>query len=202
MQGGEQFVVYFEAYIEWRNAARWNILAKSGLLSEREELPTRTLVFILTPDGYREQNGTFQLQVGGSPTQQIWFHEICLWREKPQPWWEEAPGLMALLPLCDHGRSEEMAVRHAAESILERLPDDTSERRDLLATLTYFGNLAYPALDVMNLVGVHNMRESKFAEELIAIGRVEGELKAHRAAIWDALEARFARKKQRNSLTA
>src|SRR5579859_3309031 len=58
-EGGERFVVYFEAYTTWREEARWNILAKSGLLSERERLPTRTLVFVLRPEGYREQNDTF-----------------------------------------------------------------------------------------------------------------------------------------------
>jgi hypothetical protein len=54
-QGTDEFIVYFEAYTNWRAEARWNILAKSGLLSEREHLPTRTLVFVLTPRGYRAQ---------------------------------------------------------------------------------------------------------------------------------------------------
>src|ERR1700722_2157157 len=90
-QAGETFVVYFEAYTTWREEARWNILSKSALLSEREQLPTQTFVFILTPDGYREQSGTFQLAVAGRPTQKVWFHEICLWRERPQPWWEQVP---------------------------------------------------------------------------------------------------------------
>jgi hypothetical protein len=66
-QGDESFVVYFEAYTSWRDDARWNILSKSALLSEREQLPTRTLVFVLTPERYREQHGTFRLEVAGEP---------------------------------------------------------------------------------------------------------------------------------------
>src|SRR5260370_39937840 len=50
-QGGELFVVYFEAYPPWRDEARWNLLSKSALRAEREHLPTQTLVFLLTPDG-------------------------------------------------------------------------------------------------------------------------------------------------------
>src|SRR4051794_38028762 len=50
--GDERFVVYFEAFTRWSDDAPWNILAKSSLLSERERLPTRTLVFILTPERY------------------------------------------------------------------------------------------------------------------------------------------------------
>jgi hypothetical protein len=40
----------------------------------------------LTPDGYRDQGGTFRLAVASQPTQQLWFDEVCLWRERPQPW--------------------------------------------------------------------------------------------------------------------
>ena len=39
-EGGERFVVYFEAYTTWREEYRWNILSKSALLSEREQAPT------------------------------------------------------------------------------------------------------------------------------------------------------------------
>ena len=46
-RGRERFVVYFEAYTTWDDDARWNMLAKSGLLSERERAPTKCLVFIL-----------------------------------------------------------------------------------------------------------------------------------------------------------
>src|SRR5260370_14809286 len=69
VEGGEPFVVYFEAYATWRDDARWNILAKSALLSERERLPTRTLVFILRRKGYRAQRGRFRLAARGRPAQ-------------------------------------------------------------------------------------------------------------------------------------
>src|SRR5438552_13769269 len=108
--GAERFVVYMEAYTRWQRSAPWNVLAKSALLSERERLPTLTLVFILLPRGYRAQNGQFRLEIAGFPTQQVWFREICLWLHEPQAWWEEAPGLMALYPLCRHSRSGKHAV--------------------------------------------------------------------------------------------
>jgi hypothetical protein len=193
-QGGEGFVVYFEAYTTWRDESRWNILSKSALLSEREQLPTQTFVFILTPDGYRDQNGTFQLAVAARPTQQLWFHEICLWRERPQPWWEQVPGLMALSPLCDHGQSEDDVVRHAAQNIAAMVAD-TTVRADLLASLGFIGKLAYPMLDAFGLIGRENMRESTFFQEILAEGRaeglVEGRLEMGRAAILDALTIRF-----------
>src|SRR5437868_12996609 len=44
-RGRERFVVYFEAYTYWEEAIPWSVLAKSGLLSERERLPTVSLVF-------------------------------------------------------------------------------------------------------------------------------------------------------------
>jgi hypothetical protein len=189
-QGGESFVVYFEAYTTWRDEARWNLLSKSALLSEREHLPTQTLVFFLTADGYREQDGTFQLAVAGRPTQQLWFHEICLWRERPQPWWEQVPGLMALLPLCDHGRTDEDAVKHAARTITARVAD-TTVRADLLASLGFFGKLAYPLLDAFALIGRENMRESTFFQEILAEGRAEGDLLRGRRDVLEALGVRF-----------
>jgi hypothetical protein len=76
--GGERCVVYMEAYTRWRAAAPWNLLAKSGLLSERERLPTLALVFILLPRGYRSQSGEFRLKLRGETTQQLRYHEVCL----------------------------------------------------------------------------------------------------------------------------
>lgn len=184
--GGARFVVYFEAYTQWRNDVVWGILAKSGLLSERERLPTRTLVFVLTPQRYREQHGTFRLESEGEATQQVWFREILLWRERPEPWWEQVPGLMALLPLCAHGLNEEDAVTQAAQTIMARV-NDTSMRADLLTTLFYFGKLASPAVDVWRLIGVENMRESNFFEEIEAFGR----LVQSQVAIMEALAVRF-----------
>jgi hypothetical protein len=193
-QGGERFVIYFECYTTWREDARWNILAKSALLSEREQLPTCTFVFVLTEEGYRDQSGTFRLAARGQSTQQVWFEEICLWREQPQPWWETVPGLMALLPLTAHGLTEEDAVAQAARSINTQLPQ-TSQRADLLTALAYFGKLAYPALGILDLIGRENMRESKFFEEVISEGRmegrIEGALATRRDDILEALTLRF-----------
>ena len=36
-----------EAYTRWQADAPWSVLAKSGLLSQRERLPTKSLVYIL-----------------------------------------------------------------------------------------------------------------------------------------------------------
>jgi hypothetical protein len=96
------------------------VLAKSGLLSERERLPTLSLIFILLPQGYRDQHGQFRLEAEeGQPTQQIWFKEICLWKQVPQPWWELVPGLMALYPLCKVKEEPAAAIAHAAAAIRE-----------------------------------------------------------------------------------
>ena len=62
--GRERFVVYMEAYTRWQVAAPWSVLAKSGLLSERERVPTISLVYVLLPPGYRPQGGTLKLGVG------------------------------------------------------------------------------------------------------------------------------------------
>jgi hypothetical protein len=71
-ENGERFSVYFEAYSTWRSEYRWNIRAKSALLSEREQTPTLTLLFFLRPDGYTPMEGTFRQLVRGRPTQQTW----------------------------------------------------------------------------------------------------------------------------------
>src|ERR1700688_156551 len=47
--GQERFIVYIEAYTRWDKDVPWSVLAKSGLLSQRERLPTISLVFILRP---------------------------------------------------------------------------------------------------------------------------------------------------------
>jgi predicted transposase YdaD len=153
-------------------------------------LPTLALVFLLTQDGFRDQGGTFRLAIGDRPTQQLWFHEICLWRERPQAWWEQVPGLMALSPLCDHGRSQVEIVRHAAQRIAA-IVADTTVRADLLASLGFFGKLAYPQLDAFALIGRENMRESTFFQEILAEGRAEGRLETRRADVVEALTIRF-----------
>lgn len=188
--GGHTFVVYFEAFTQWKQEARWNLLAKSALLSERERLPTRTFVFVLTPDGYHEQGGTFRLAVEDEATQQVWFREICLWREQPQPWWSTVPGLRTLYPLSAHNQSANDAVLHAAQAINGRVTD-TVVRSNLLATLSIFATLAYPDLDAKELIGVELMRESKFLAQIEA----EGELKNARAFVQQLLELRFGPEK-------
>ena len=133
-RGNEEFVVYMEAYTRWESKALWSVLAKSGLLSERERLPCVSLLFVLLPRGYHAQDGTFRLAVADRPTQQIWFREICLWQTEPQPSWESSPGLMALYPLFDHHETPEKAVAHAAQSIRVQSVD-IIRRADLLMTV-------------------------------------------------------------------
>src|SRR5258708_37624818 len=53
----DRFVVYFEFFASWNSAALWNLLAKSGLLSERERLPTVCVPVVLRKKGYRKQGG-------------------------------------------------------------------------------------------------------------------------------------------------
>jgi hypothetical protein len=185
-QGGERFVVYMEAYTRWSAAAPWSVLAKSGLLAERERLPVRSLVYVLLPRGYRAQGGTFRLALESGPAQQVWFREICLWRQEPQPWWEEAPGLMALFPLCHHQRPRREALEYPAQ-VTRRAARDSVVRADLLTTLALFGRLVYPDLPVLDVIGRAHMKESPLYQEILAEGRAEGQ----RAAVREALGVRF-----------
>ncbi len=171
--GAERFVVYMEAYTYWKKSAPWSVLVKSGMLSERERLPTVTLVFILRPRRYRSQRGVFRLRARGRPTQHVWFHEVCLWKLKPASWWETVPGLMALYPLCHHREPEREAIGYAAEVIQEGVTDPVS-CGDLLTSLGIFGKLAYPGMDVFHLIGREQMRESKFYQEIVEEGILEG----------------------------
>jgi hypothetical protein len=184
--GKERFVVYREAYTRWVESAVWSVLAKSGPLSERERLPTCSLIFVLLPQGYQAQNGQFRLQVDQEPTQQLWFKEVCLWRERPQPWWEHSPGLMALYPLCDHQQPLADALAHAAAAIRRR-ELDSSKRADLLTTLGIFGRLKDRSLDVLSIIGREQMRESPFYQQLLE----EGEQIRARKAVLQALRLRF-----------
>jgi hypothetical protein len=185
--GDRRFLVYFEAYTRWVDSAVWSVLAKSGLLSERERLPTRSLIFVFLPQGYRTQEGTFRLEAEeGEPTQQVWFKEVCLWREKPEAWWEHYPGLMALYPLCDHQQKPAAAVAHAAEAIRHRALD-SYQRADLLTTLGIFGMLKTRSLDVWSIIGREQMRGSPFFEEIAK----EGEQRRARKDVLQALQLRF-----------
>src|SRR5216684_4241991 len=149
-RGSEWFVVYLEAYTVWRKEAPWNLLAKSGLLSERERLPTVCLVFILRPRAYKPQQGQFKLAVNDETTQFLRLREVCLWDIEPEPWWAEAPGLMALYPLCRHQRPAKQAISYAASAITAATPD-TIVRADLLTTLAIFGKLVHRQLDIVSL---------------------------------------------------
>jgi hypothetical protein len=185
-RGRERFLVYMEAYTYWTSTAPWSILSKSALLSERERLPTISLVYILRPRGYQPQSGHFQLRVEEGPTQQVWFREVCLWQVEPEAWWDGVPGLMALSPLCRQDRSAQAVVGHAAEAIAAHACD-TIQRADLLTTLAIFGRLAYPQIDVLRLVGREQMKESKVYDQIMEEGRVE----SRREDILAALEIRF-----------
>ena len=189
-QRRQRFVLYFEFYTTWDSAAPWDMLAKAGLLSQRERLPTVCLVFILLPRRYKRQGGQFRLEATGGPTQQLWFREVCLWEVEPEAWWEEVPRLMPLYPLCRHGRRPAEAVRLAA-GVIERGVNDQVERADILFLLSLFGGLAYPRLDVAGLIGREKMRESKFGRELREEGREEGRLATLHQAVLDVVEGRF-----------
>jgi hypothetical protein len=149
-------------------------------------LPTVSVVYILLPRGYQAQQGRFRLEVEGELTQEVRFHEVCLWQVEPAPWWEAHPGLMPLYPLCRHQRRPREAVTRAAE-VIEGQVSDPSVRGDLLTTLGVFGKLAYPHLDPHSLIGRENMRESKFYQEIMA----EGALEARRVDVLSVLEERF-----------
>jgi hypothetical protein len=171
-QGRERFIVYLEAYTRWAAAAPWSVLAKSGLLAERERLPVVSLVFVLQRRGYRSQGGDFRLEARGAPTQHVWFEEVCLWQHQPEPWWEEAPGLMPLFPLCRHNLHPRQAIERAATAIADHTRERV-QRATLLTTLGIFGRLAYSHLPVLELIGREAMKESPFFDELAAVIRVE-----------------------------
>jgi hypothetical protein len=145
-------------------------------------LPTLCLVYILRPRGYKSQQGRFKLDVDGETSQFLRLKEICMWQLEPQPSWEAAPGLMALYPLCRHGRSPNQAIAYAAGSIMAATTD-TITRADLLTTLAIFGKLAYEQLDVVGLIGREHMKDSPLAAQI-------GNERAHEY-ILAVLEERF-----------
>jgi hypothetical protein len=203
-RGRERFVVYFEFFTTWNRHAPWGLLAKSGLLAERERLPVVCVVLVLQPRGYRPQQGRFRLEACGGPTQQAWFREICLWKVKPETWWEQSPALMTLFPLSCHGLRPAEAVRHAA-SVIELQVEDPAAKADGLFFLSIFGELAYPRLDVSAIVGREKMKTSRFVREMREeereVGRQEGLLAARHQDVLEALEARFS-SEARTSLEA
>lgn len=185
-RGRAHFVVYFEFYTTWDHNAPWDMLGKSGLISEREHLPTVCIAVVLRRQGFRTAGGQLRLEAAGGPTQHLWFRELCLWTLKPEAWWEEEPGLMALYPLCDHGRKPRDAIAHAAAVIETRVPGSV-ERDERLALLAIFGELAFPALDVERIIGSEKMKESRMLRRI----RNEEALLSRRADILRVLRARF-----------
>jgi hypothetical protein len=179
-------VVYFEFFTTWHSNGRWDMLAKSGILSQREKLPTKCIPVILQEEGFPAQFGEFRLEVGGSPTQQLWFHPVCLWQKQPEDWWEDSPGLMALFPLSRHGREPREAIEYAA-GVIERKVVDVGERADFLALLGIFGTLRYGQLDVRRIIGREKMKTSKFYQEI----HEEGAVEAYREAVVTVLRNRF-----------
>jgi hypothetical protein len=105
-------------------------------------------------------------------TQQVWFEEVCLWKQKPEAWWDFHPGLMALYPLCNHGLEAAPAVVHAAEANRHR-ELDSLRRADLLTTLGIFGRLKHSKLDVFSIIGREQMRESSFFQQVADEAKVE-----------------------------
>ena len=185
-RGRERFVVYFEAYTRWERRAPWNLLSKAALLSEREELATQTIVFVLQRRGYRPQGGQFRLEVAGEPTQQLWFREVLLWEQQPQPWWEDVPQMMPLYPLCRHGQRPRESVVHAAGVIRERIPSRL-DQEDALFLLSIFSNLAHRGLDVESIIGSEIMMGTRIGQKLWNLGQLD----ARREDIVGALEVRF-----------
>ncbi len=181
-RGRERFVVYFEFYTRWDRQAPWDMLAKSGLLSQRLRLPTVCLAFVLRPRGFHSAGDELRLEAAGGPTQQLWFREVCLWRLEPEDWWQSVPGLMALYPLCRHGQTPPEAVRHATAAI-ERGAADAPGRADDLALLNIFGELAFPQLDVGGIIGRNKMKGSKLIRSFVA--------EARREDLADTLRIRF-----------
>ena len=172
----------------------WDILGKSGMLSQREHLPTVCIVVIFQPKSYTRQNGRIQLEAAGAVTQFVRLREVPLWEITPEPWWDTEPGLMALYPLCHHGEDPEAAIRHAASAI-EKTEVEQSVREDYLAFLGFYGLLGYPTLNVLDIIGEEKMRDSVFYQQVFAEGEEKGEtqgaLRERRASILEVLQDRF-----------
>jgi len=169
--GPEKFVVYMEFATTWNRAIPWSLLNKSALLAERERLPVINLLYILSRRGYTRQEGTLKLSVANRPTQQVWFEEIKLWEVKPETWWDNEPGLMAILPLFRNQQPAEVVVSHAARRI-EVAEIDSARKADYLSILGFMGKLAFPLLDIVKLIGRTNMEESPFYAEVMQFGAV------------------------------
>jgi hypothetical protein len=187
-QGQERFVVYFEFYSTWDRNAPWDMLAKSGLLSQREKLPTLCVAIVLRLQRFRSVGGQLRLEAAGGPTQQLWFKEVRVWEQQPASWWEDEPALMALYPLCQHGRQPRESITHAA-CVIESKVAAIGERGTFLTLLALFGKMGYPRLDVLGIIGRKKMKESKFYQEILE----EGALATKRAYLLKAVRGRFGK---------
>lgn len=191
--GRQSYLVYMECLTYWDRSAPWSLLSKSAMLAARERLPVMSLVYILHPKGFHRQDGTLRLEINGMPTQQVWFHELCLWEIEPEDWWEYEPGLLAISPLCKkHGEPRQL-ISHATERI-EATEADSLRRADLLTTLAVFGKLAFPTLDIRSLIGREKMDESLFYKEVFEEGAEEGAFRTRRADVVRILTKRFGKK--------
>ena len=122
-------------------------------------------------------------------TQQVRYSEVCLWRFKPETWWEQEPALMALYPLCQHGMGPKESIVHAV-GVIERAESEPIERADLLTLLGIFGGLAFPKLGAKDIIGREKMKESSFYQEVL----LEGSLDTARANVLAILKKRFGAK--------
>jgi predicted transposase YdaD len=57
--------------------------------------------------------------------------------------------------------------------------------------MAIFVKLAYPTIDVMQIIGREQMRESKFLQEVEEEARTEGRVEGRRAALLETLDLRF-----------
>ena len=188
--GKDPCVIYMEFVTQWDEDALWSFLAKSALLSERERLPTKFLVFILRKEGHQTHNDSWTLTVDGQSTQQLWFHEIPLWEVVPEDWWVSTPYLMPLFPLCKHGMAEGEAIRHAVEVIQENVAS-RSELADLFTLLGIFGQLASPGFRINKMIDSELLKESQFLQEMTEI-LVNDALREERIeALNEVLELKF-----------
>ncbi len=77
-----------------------------------------------------------------------------------------------------------------AAGVIRAATSDTIVRADLLTTLSIFGKLAYEGLDVINLIGREQMKESAILAEFGDEARAE----AAQASVVIALEERFGKR--------
>jgi predicted transposase YdaD len=135
------------------------------------EAPVLTTVLYLFPPRPK-QEPVFRVVLRGRELNRWSFEEVCLWElEAARFLAEGAPGLLALVPLMDGGRSlqvvEQAARRIEAAFPQERLPDAEDV---LLALASRF----YTVSELARVVGRDRMIESSLYVEGRAEGRAEG----------------------------